>query len=75
MDAVHRTALWLYQKAPSRYVPWRFLRSYVYPLAVRGKKRAVRADRFYESYYRAVAHLEFSDSITIAPGIRPLQSQ
>lgn len=75
MNWAHRLALYLYEKDLLRLLPWRFLRAYVYPLTVRGKKQPFEAARFFDSYYGALARREFSDRITIGPNVKPLHAK
>ncbi len=74
MNWARRIALWLNEKNLLRFVPWRFLKAYVYPLTVRGRKKPYEAARYFESYYQAVSRDEFSDRITIGPAVKPLHS-
>jgi hypothetical protein len=74
MNWAHRLAFYLYEKDLLRFVPWRFLRTYVYPLTVRGPKKPYEPARFFDSYYGALAREEFSDRITIGPRVKPLHS-
>lgn len=75
MNWARRFALYLYEKDWLRFVPWRFLRAYVYPITVRGTRRPFDAARFFESYYGSVAREEFSDRVTIGPSVKPLHAR
>ena len=74
MDIVRRIATWLYEKNLLRFIPWRFIRTYIYPLSVRRKKKTYQAGNYFESYYKSVADTEFSDRVTIGPNVHPLHS-
>jgi trans-aconitate methyltransferase len=75
MNWAYRVALRLYEKNLLRFFPWRFLKTYVYPLTVRGPKQPYRAARYFESYYSALARQEFSDRVTVGPKVNPLHSK
>ncbi len=75
MNWAYRMALYLYERDLLRFVPWRFLRTYVYPLTVRGEKQPFEAARFFDSYYRTLGRGEFSDRITIGPNVKPLHAR
>ncbi len=75
MNWAYRLALYLYEKRLLRFVPWRFLKTYVYPITIRGKRKPYDAARYFESYYKAVGGEEFSDRITIGPAVVPLHSK
>jgi hypothetical protein len=72
---VYRIALWLQESNLIRFLPWRFLKAYVYAITVRGRKNPYEAEPFFESYYRMVSSEEFSDRITILPTANPLHSK
>jgi len=74
MNWAYRAALYLHGKNLLRFFPWRFLRTYVYPLTVRGAKRPYDASRYFDSYYRA-AGAEFSDRVTIGPAVSALHAR
>lgn len=74
MNWAYRCALYLYKKDLLRFLPWRFLRTYVYPLTIRGTKRPYQAARYFDSYYSAAGE-EFSDRITIGPAVKALHSR
>lgn len=56
-------------------LPWRLIKTYVYPRILRGEKFPYQGDRFFESYYRSLLSREFSDRITIAPDVHPLHAR
>lgn len=58
-------AAWLYRR---NLLPGLFIKVYVLPLLVRGKRNPYQGARFFESYYKSCATQGlFSDSITLAP--------
>jgi len=65
----------LYDHGLLRFDPLHFVRTYIYPLTVRGTRRVYRADRFAESYYRSATGDDFSDRITIAPDVPPTHAR
>jgi len=65
-------ATWLYRK---NLLPGQFIKVYVYPLMLRGKKNPYQSSRFFESYYKSVSAQGFSDRITLAPDTHPLHSR
>jgi Methyltransferase domain len=74
MNWGYRAALYLYRKNLLRFLPWRFLRAYVYPLTVRGAKKPYQAADYFDSYYKATGE-EISDRITIGPAVKALHSR
>jgi Methyltransferase domain len=74
MNWGYRTALYLYEKNLLRFLPWRFLRAYVYPITVRGAKKPYRAAQYFDSYYKSTGE-EISDRITIGPAVKALHSR
>jgi trans-aconitate methyltransferase len=74
MNWAYRLALYLHEKNLLRFLPWRFLRTYIYPLTVRGAATPYHPARFFDSYYRA-AGTEFSDRVTIGPAVSELHSR
>jgi len=75
MNWAYRLALYLYERGLLRFLPWRFLRTYVYPLTVRGARKPYQAAQYFESYYRVLSQDEFSDRVTVGPTIHPLHSK
>jgi trans-aconitate methyltransferase len=73
MNWAYRLALWLHSRNLLRFFPWRFLKAYVYPMTVRGKKRPYEAARYFDSYYTAAG--ELTDRITIGPAVSELHSR
>jgi trans-aconitate methyltransferase len=73
MNWAYRLALWLHERNLLRFFPWRFLKAYVYPLTVRGRKRPYEAARYFDSYYSAAP--ELTDRITIGPAVSELHSR
>lgn len=73
MNWAYRLALYLHRRNLLRFFPWRFLKAYVYPLTVRGPKRAYEAARYFDSYYTAAG--ELTDRITIGPAVSELHSR
>jgi Methyltransferase domain len=74
MNWAYRTALYLYERNLLRFLPWRFLRAYLYPFTVRGAKKPYHAAQYFESYYNAIGG-EISDRITIGPAVKELHSR
>ncbi|HXZ93905.1 MAG TPA: class I SAM-dependent methyltransferase [Burkholderiales bacterium] len=74
MNWAYKLALHLYERNLLRFLPWRFLRTYVYPITVRGRKKPYQAAQYFESYYTATA-AEFSDRMTIGPAVKELHSR
>src|SRR5574341_1647861 len=73
MNWAYRLALWLYRRNLLRFFPWRFLKAYVYPMTVRGPKRAYEPARYFDSYYTAAG--ELTDRITIGPAVSELHAR
>jgi trans-aconitate methyltransferase len=65
-------ATWLHKR---NLLPGRFIRIYIYPLMLRGKKNPYQGGRFFESYYKSLSTHDFSDRITLAPDAHPLHSR
>ncbi len=74
MNWGYRTALYLYKRNLLRFLPWRFLRAYVYQITVRGAKKPYQAAHYFDSYYKSTG-AEFSDRITIGPAVKALHSR
>jgi SAM-dependent methyltransferase len=66
---------WLYDRGLLRFEPIHFLKAYVYPLTVRGKRVRYKAVDFADSYYRSAAGDGYTDRITISPDVDPLHSE
>jgi SAM-dependent methyltransferase len=75
MNWAYRIASSLREQNLLRFLPWRFLKTYVYPLTIRGMKKPYQAAQYFESYYKAVTGAEFSDRITIGPTENPLHAK
>jgi hypothetical protein len=55
-----------------RVLPAKFVKHYLTPFKVGGKKKPYQAREFFDSYYRSTIGQEFSDGITISPGYNSL---
>jgi len=70
-----RVALWLYDRGALRYLPWRFLKVYVYPLTVRGQRRAHDPKSHFDRYYDAFPEGEVTDMQTIGANTRRIHAR
>lgn len=62
-------AIWLNNRG---LLPGRFIKCYVLPLLVRGKKNPYQGGQFFESYYKTFAkQAGLTDSVTLAPNVHP----
>ena len=69
-DRVLEVALFLKHKGLLKYLPWRFIKHYLYPFTIQRKKIHYNPQIFFESYYSIMKN-GFSDRITMAPDKNP----
>lgn len=55
------------------WIPWTFLRIYVYPTLVRGQRSSFQAQAFFDDHYGQAAQL--SDAATISPTYDPMHAR
>jgi SAM-dependent methyltransferase len=75
LSSREQLAYWLYDRGLLRFLPWRLVKHWLWPLSVRGRKVGFDARTYFGSWYASVGVEALSDRLTISPRTTEAQAR